>query len=130
MRVVLLMHQIRRVAHQLVRVDQPARRGGGLGAIDGVGRRTGPHTDCEEREQGGKPECHDRPHVITPSCLSDAALVGRGFHRTQGAVDSALLSRRDVAHDGDAFLRLHGACDAFDRGLAPHLIRGIVPATC
>ena len=37
---------------------------------------------------------------------------------------------RDVAHGGDAFLRLHGACDAFDRSLAPYLMRWIVPAAC
>ena len=39
------------------------------------------------------------------------------------------LPRRDVAHSRDAFLRLHRACDAFDRRLAPHLLQGIVPPT-
>jgi hypothetical protein len=38
-------------------------------------------------------------------------------------------SRRDVAHSRDAFLRLHRACDTFDRRLSPHPMRGIIPPT-
>ena len=50
--------------------------------------------------------------------------------RTMRAAGSITpLPRRDVAHSRDAFLRLHRACDAFDRRLAPHLLRGIVPPT-